>query len=303
MSETTPLCGVSSSCKNDFEEIRSTVCDYKKTNCRIGWLVYIFCICVFFTTLGICVDGANHEGDPMVESTVLCSDFPRNVSYIELNKKITLWHWIYTITIGGATGEVKMRCPSVMHDMDISFGNLPIGRTNGKIASLISNINLTDCHNNVLYIVRTGDAFETLINMNKIYVTFEVRTPYDNQVVFYVKKFTFITSDFDIFDANGTAVATIKQNKIDDLLNFNTWTWRINVTKQTIDPFIVSFIASHHAFSETNKNGNYTYDGCNQFYYAMFIMLILFAIFVSSPLLLLIGYGCVKAYKCCKIRC
>lgn len=302
MSETTPLCG-GSSCRNCFAELRSTICDCKKTSCRIGWVVYIFCILVFFATLGIFVDGVRNEGNQMVESSVPCSSFPRNVSYIELNKKITFWNWIYTITIGGATGEVQMRCPSVMHDMDVHFGNQPIGRTNGKIASLISEINITDCHNNVLYIVRTGDAFETLINMNKIYVTFEVRTPYDNQIVFYVKKITFITSDFDIYDVNGSSVATIKQNKFQDLFNFNTWTWHINVTKQTINPLIVSFIASHHAFSETNKDGNYTYDGCNQFYYAMFIMMILFAIFVSSPFLLLITYGCVKGYKCCKKRC
>jgi hypothetical protein len=230
-------------------------------------------IAIFLTSMGWVIDGTIHRNDPLENPETVCGVFT-NVSYIKLEKNIfKLWHWTYRITTP-ASGTVTMRCPTVKHDLDVHFGGAYVGRTDGKVFSLVSEIDLLDCHNNKKYTIRTGNAFETIINQNKIMVSLEVRV--GSVTEYYVDKLVFFTDDIDLFNRQGVRVANLKRNKYNDLIHGRGWTWDINIMdpiNTPIDPFILISIAGEHSFSEPDNDGNDKYDTCNEVYRIMWIIM------------------------------
>lgn len=238
-------------------------------------LFVLFC-CAFLASIGYVVDGTRHKNDPLIENGgTPCGIFPKNVSKIHLKKQITSqWHWDYDIEIGEHKGQVLMRCPTVMHDLNVIFDNTPIGRTDGKTFSLISEVDTLDCHNNKVYTIRTGSVFETIINSNKIFVSLDVR--YNDTIIYYVDKQIFITENIDLFDVNNVKVANLHRFKLGDLIHLQGWTWDIVIfdpINHPVDPMLLVTIAGQHSFSETDSNGNAQYDTCNSVYHGVYIFM------------------------------
>lgn len=250
---------------------------------------FVFMTVLFIPSMGYVINDSVHKNDPVVESGQ-CGEFPKNVSYLKVQKNIyKVWHWQYDFMINDVNGEVVMRCPTVQRDLNVIFNGVGVGRTDGEIDPILSTIQLLDCHNNKVYTIRTGNAFETIINSNKIFVSLEVRQ--NDTVINYINKLSLIVDTFDLYDTNSTIVATLKRNKINNLINLEGWSWDINITdpvNRPVDLFLLIAIAIEHSFSETDGNGNAKYDGCNNFSFAMLCIMIISGcmIFVGTIVLL-----------------
>lgn len=174
-----------------------------------------------------------------------------------------LWHWTYEIH-DPVRGEISQRCPTQMHDLKIKIGDTYLGRTYGKRLTFIDEIKLLDCHNNLMYIMRAGDDFEALVNKNKIRVSYEVRK--DGVAEYYVEKLAFSgVNDISVYNKYAEKVANIHRNKWEDVVTMKGYTWDITIVNpgtNPIDPFILTSIASRHAFSEKNNKT----DSCNDFF-------------------------------------
>jgi hypothetical protein len=124
---------------------------------------------------------------------------------------VTAWNYEYSITMGGKTGIIDMRCPTSQYDMNIYFDNKPIGRTNGKLLTLVSETDVWDCHNKMQYSIQTGSITQTLLNQNKIYVNLQVQV--DGNPVYYIEKTVnkFAPDEVNLFDMNMQKVANFKK--------------------------------------------------------------------------------------------
>ena len=146
----------------------------------------VFSVVVFFSSLGFFAHKTIHRNDPLEDGDIECGKFPDNTTFIKMKKSIgSQWNWKYNIE-KPSFGKVEMRCPTFNHDLNVGMNGKWIGRTDGKSFIVVSKINILDCHNDLVYVMRIGDAFQTLINQNQIFVSLELRQ--DNDVKFYVKK-------------------------------------------------------------------------------------------------------------------
>jgi hypothetical protein len=237
-----------------------------------------------------------HRDAPLHRSNMPCGAFPANTSRIQLSKQLLkVWHWRYDVLIDSVKrGYVQMRCPSVRHDLNVKIGNAFVGRTDGKVLSLESEIGLLDCHNRPQYVLRTGSAFQTLVNTNEIWVSLEVRQ--GTKIKYFVRKNVFFTDNIDLYDELSVKVATLTRNVWNDVLHFRGYTWNINVLdviNHPVDPFLLVTIAAQHAFSQTDKKGNDVQDTCNDFFSGTWIFM--FLTMAALCILLLAGL-----YKVCQ---
>lgn len=238
-----------------------------KSDCLIVTGI-VFVIVIFFRSMGYVVDGVRKKNDPLESSGTQCAILPPDVRYIEMQKQISkVWHWKYNIE-KPISGYVQMRCPTFNHDLNVKIGDRYMGRTDGKSFSAVSQVNIEDCHNNVKYVMRTGNVFDTLVNGNKIFVSLDIRQ--NGVVKFYVKKEVFITDDIDVWNDQSVKVANLKRNKLNDIASFQGWVWKINLyennsTNSSIDPLILFSIAGQHSFAEKSDET----DMCNEFFNAM----------------------------------
>lgn len=249
-------------------------------------------ICIFLASMGWVVYATIHQNDPLAPAKEeMCGSFPQNVTHIKLEKKVfNQWHWEYGVSIGSLAGAVEMSCPTFMHDVNVVFNDKPIGRTNGKVFSVESNINLLDCHNNLLYTVRAGSYLQVLINKNTYHASLQVDK--NGATIYYVEKDVWFTDNIDLLNVNHEKVANLQRNKFKAVISMSGWTWDIDVF-QPVDPLLLIAIAGEHSFSENAGSKNSQYDSCNQFFHAVWIIMFIF----MSIIILCLCYGGYYAYK------
>jgi hypothetical protein len=237
---------------------------------------------VFFGSMGFFVDRTIHRNDPLESSETNCSTIPIVVNQsIVIQKQVSsLWHWRYLIKQPhqSGTSKVEMRCPTATADANIWYGGRGVGRTDGKILSLYSEFDVLDCHNKRIMVIRTDGFFETMINQNRIIVSLDVRNT-KNEVLYYVDKTSFIADDIKLLDTSSTLVARLRRNTLTDLLSATGYTWTIT-NNGNINPLLLLSIAGHHSFDDVDSKGNKKGDMCNQFYFAMMIIMIIMSILI-----------------------
>jgi hypothetical protein len=232
-----------------------------------------------------------------------CYQFPADTNYIKLEKQISdFWIWTYSITAKTNSsnttigGEFYMRYPTSNNDLNIWIPESAkyVGRTDGKVFSFVSEIDIRDCHNNLKYTMKSGSALQTFINSFNIDVSLEISANGTTQ--YYIKKDNLFTSSIDVFNNRSIKVAHLYQNKYNNIMKLNGWTWDISIldpTNNPIDPLILISIAGSQSFQEKDSKGRKQTDYRNGFYIALIVL------FSISGAIVLIGIGivCWSAYK------
>lgn len=234
-----------------------------------------------------------------------CFKFPADTYYLKLEKQIwKWWAWEYSISAksGGTAnsinttfdGNFQMRFPTFNNDLNVKFGDKYVSRTDGKTFSLVSEIDLQDCHNNLLYIMKAGSVFQSFINGFNIDVSLEISA--NGTVQYYIQKYNLFTSSIDVYNNRSIKVAHLYQNKYSDVLSMTGWTWEITIfdpLNNPIDPSILISIAGSQSFREKDKDGNVKHDDRNNFY----IALIVFFALAGFVVVCIIGLCCCTSYK------
>lgn len=241
---------------------------------------------------------------PGTLDTGLCQEFPANLTTFTATKKLmSQWNWRYDFD--DFPGKIEHVCPSANHDVNVYVG-LEKGksvhlaaRSDGKIMTTVTRTYVKDCSGKVLYVMRTGNIGQTIINSNKIIVSFELRDEAEKNVLAYVEGTHFLTDDINILDINGTIVANMKRNTFK-----TTWKWiftRHNLNHPGSDPRVLSIIAGRKAFGDNNKvmrrfqflksgsksssssssGSSEQSDICNNYYFGVGILLIVIGVLVG----------------------
>ena len=191
----------------------------------------------------------------------------------QLNIK-SFWHWKYETTIDNTNYQLVQACPTFKHDVYLKRNGVLQMRSDGKLFSTKSEINIYDNHNNFIYKITTGSFWLTLLNQNRILVNFHLENSY-GETILYVDSTNYwnIARTFIFKDSNGNVAAVATK----DITDF-PWTWNTNVVNTTnqVDIGILMMIYSYSSFSEggNDSNGNHvdTTDICNNYFFYVCIV-------------------------------
>lgn len=196
-------------------------------------------------------------------STSDCPTFPSNLTYYTATKDIlSQYHWTYNFD--QFSGSIYQKCPTINHDAKVELGGNVVALSDGKTFTTVSTNYIRDCKGNVLYKCRTGSTFDTIINQNKIQVSFELRDASGNNILAYVDGTHFFTDDIEMHDANtGNVVAKMYRNTLSI-----HWKWEFTIYNQShpaSDPRVLTLLAGKKAFSDDDNNT----DICNQMFWTI----------------------------------
>jgi len=145
-----------------------------------------------------------------VPADISCPVFPSNISYYVARQDLISFHATYDFN-PNFNGKIQFVCASYNLDINLVAGDSQlVARTNRKILSTTSESEILDCHGNLLYITKTGDTWETIINQNKIVVSLEVHSP-ENEVIAYVEGTHFLGDEIKLLDLNGKTLAILNR--------------------------------------------------------------------------------------------
>jgi len=203
-----------------------------------------------------------------------CAQFPQNLTSIVMEKNIwNQWNWEYRLKTGildlgnGETSDyifprnshLKQKCPTATHDVVTTFDGGLVGKSDGKVWSLTSKNYIRDCHGSPLFQTLTGSAWETLLNDNDIWVSFELRDRHGKEVFGYVEGTHFWGDEMELKLPDGRVAAKMKRDK----LTLKAWQWVIEILipgHPLSDPYVLASVAARRSFAEKivtfDPNGN-----------------------------------------------
>lgn len=173
----------------------------------------------------------------------------------------SIWNWKYTLN-DPLSGSMRQVCLSLTHDAELRTGNGQlVARTDGKVWTTISKTYIRDCHGDIVFVLRTGDVFQTLINNVWIDVSFELRDSREQNVLAYVTGRSFLLESFDIIDARtGEVMASMARNLIDVVLE-----WHYTIRTNATEPWLLFLLSAKHTFSQEGRKDKT--DTCNNYVY------------------------------------
>lgn len=228
-------------------------------------------LCIFglgISEIVIYSDGTKYPGGE-------CGMFPQNMTSITATKNIwSQWNWKYDFE----KGKIEQACPTIKHDVNVFYDGKLVSRSRGEIFSTVSETTIYNCKGNKIYQTRTGDLFQTIINGNKIMVSYELRDR-DNKILAYVEGKYLLTDEISIIST--------RTNKVVAKLSRNKWSmkWKwdieiIDVDDEASNPVCLLTIAGQRSFGENAKKT----DGCNNYFYgiAYFFLVVAVVIVVTG---------------------
>ena len=213
----------------------------------------------------------------------------KNVSSFKLTKKInfeSFWNWKYETSINEENYELVQACPTLKHDVYLKRNGILQLRSDGKIFSTDSRINMYNNYGDLVYVITTGNFWITVLNSNKVLVNFQVQDPFGNTLI-YVESVNAwnIARIYTFKDVNGNVVADASK----DITDF-PWSWKADLNKigsggltnntYLVDPGLLMIIFAYSSFSENDKKT----DECNNYFW---ILCIVDGIFTGLYILLL----------------
>lgn len=261
-----------------------------------------FVIFLILLGFGASLAGIYDNRNYYVANNVDCPVFPL-LDKFQAEKHYDQWTWRYKVRNGDYHARVEHYCPTTQHDTNVFIDGKFAGRSDGKILTTVSKTFVRDCHGKKKFVMRTGDMFETIVNMNKIFVSFELRdyktdaSGEENDVIAYVEQFSFFYYDFTIRDKYDAPIAKLYMNKY----QFQWWTWEFTIYNKThpaANPMILLMIAGKASFSETTTDDNgdeqYNTDICNNYFWTMSLIMIIILCVIGLFVLCAVVFGVTK---------
>ena len=216
-----------------------------------------------------------------------CPSFPANLtSWTATKQYLSQWNWEYQFD--QFDGYIYQKCPTLTHDAKVKLGGALTAVSDGKVFSVLSENYIRDCKGNVLFLCRTGDVFETLINKNKIQVSFELRDSAGATTLAYVAGTHFFSDTIELLDATdanpGTPVATLSRKIL-----AIPWKWEFTIHQPNhpaSDPRLLSLMAGKKAFSDSDDST----DVCNQYFWGVAYLFLAIAIIIFLGLCFVVYY-------------
>lgn len=224
---------------------------------------YISKRCLFAACLGVILIGLGFSEYFIYSSGHgypggTCGQFPKDLTSFTATKKIfSQWKWTYEFE--EFDGKIEQVCPSSQRDVNVIVGDKLAVRSDGKILSTVSKTYINDCDGKRNMTMRTGGIFDTIINGNKIVVSFELRDNSD-KIVAYVDGRHFFNDNIDVKNVDGFVVANMRRNKFS-----TSWKWIFTISIPNhpgSDPRVLSMIAGRKSFGDDDEKT----DICNQYF-------------------------------------
>ena len=246
--------------------------------------IYKKCILIVTSILVTIIFGISNlvifsDGTKYTDLHTKCKTFPPGIPEVDADKIISSqWHWTYqkNNNYNNITYQISIeqKCPTLTHDANIYMNEELVSRTDGKIITTTSTVNINDCHGDTFFIFKASDIGQVILNKNKIFVNKQVEDLNKN-ILGYVKgEHFFANNEISIIDPYGNTIADISRNK----LSFN-WVWKFkiyNYTSPVSDLRLLASIAGKQAFGEDDD----TTDVCNNYFWYLSFMLIAIVLFV-----------------------
>jgi len=236
-------------------------------------------IILVFIGLGIfdlVVLSANGKWTP---TETACPTFP-NLTYYEAKQNLFSWHATYQFS-PFFNGLIQFECASPNLDIRITVDDQFALRTDRKIVSSVSESTIKDCHGNVLFITRTGDTWEMIINSNRIVVSFELRSP-AGDILAYVQGTHFFDDDVIVVGIDGQTVASLHKGWLQIP---PVWTFTISQSGHPgSDPRVLSVLAGmRHWIGKNNPdNCNRCFWGIAWSWIGLLVLIFLVGCFIGS---------------------
>lgn len=257
---------------------------------KILKIVGIVSLVVIIVGLGISVASINSKGTAYLSESETCSIFPSGTSFKAEKQVLSQWHWTYKFT--DIDAEISMSCPAANRDADIYVGNKLVARSDIKTFSILSKNYIHDCHGNIIYVSRTADGLESLINLNGFDVSFELWDAEEKNLLGYIDGKHFFDDDFDIKNSDGVTVAHMTRHVLTV-----PWYWEFTIydtTSPISDMRVLSMIAGNRAFAKVDKNDHG--DGCNKYFWGVGITILVIVCIIGLIVLLIVAYCCYLIY-------
>lgn len=254
-------------------------------------IICILIIVIIIIGFGISVAVIYSERNHYVPSGTECPVPPQLSQVIAEKQLLDQWHWQYNVKEYGA--YFQQYCPTNEHDVNVFVGGKFAARSDGKILTVTSTTYIRDCHGKIKYTTRTGNAFQTFINGNGIFVSFELRLGGNNgPIVAYADEKNFFSNDVKIKDINGNLVTEMNRN----LVTISPYSWQYNIHNTSHpagDIVMLMTISGKISFSNTgegNSNNNNNTDMCNGYFWSVAWIVLTLACFIACVVIVVICY-------------
>jgi len=259
--------------------------NYDNLNTFFNKKYAIYCIMFLgiVTYIGLGISLIVIGNNPYTSQNIECPTFPNTSMLVAKKEIVSQWAWKYIYQ--SMNGYFKQYCPTTQHDVDIYLNKQLVARSDQKIISTVSMNYIYDCHGDIIYVMRTGNAMETIINQNKIITSFELRDKSDKEVLAYVEGESFFSDLITVSNIDGEYVAQLYRNRI----TTHEWVWEMTRIKEHsgADPIIMSIMSGKRSFQ-----GDKT-DICNSYFYEIFIIeMIISVIIILSVIIIFKDINC-----------
>ena len=202
-----------------------------------------------------------------------------NETNIVLKKTLNQWHWTYKDN----NRKFEQLCDTWKHSSIFYADNDIVSTYNNKIFNIYQRSYLKNYKGDVINIVDSGSVWETVINQQKIKVSYLIYDK-DENIIGYVSGINFINNEIIIKDIYGNDKVKAKRNR----LKASLWNWEY--TQYDGNTFSLPLIVG--ISSKVSFDGSDT-DICNGLYQASFIIMIT----ISFCIFLIIIYSLWNYYK------
>ena len=148
---------------------------------------------------------------------------------LEFKKQLlNRWNWTYNSLqkINGKDMSFSRNCYADQPDVNVYYGDKLLSRSDKKIFSTVSLIEIKDSTGKVINYSRTGNFFQTFVNQNRIWVKYALYDKDDiNNAIAFVDKSGYLLDNIDIKDVNGRIIANLSRDK----LTLSEWKWKVTV--------------------------------------------------------------------------
>ena len=167
------------------------------------------------------------------------------------------WTWTYS----NDHSEFKQACNTWAHDSLFYAEGELVSYYDNKMITGRDRSYLRNYNGDVLYEVETGSPWETIINMNRILVSYVINDP-TGTIVGYVSGQSFLEDDFTINDIYSNRAFRVYRNRV----TLNEWQW--DLSQESGNQFPLSLAVG--IASKISFNGDKT-DLCNKLYQSSFV--------------------------------